>query len=59
VPAIFDCSIYNDLKKLNQDYGARRLMKDFESDLEGLEPDGKEIDIDTYETYQKLFVKSK
>ncbi|MDT0539704.1 MULTISPECIES: nucleotidyltransferase family protein [Croceitalea] len=59
VPAVFDHSILNQLTRLNKDYGARRLMKEFESELKGLEPEGNEIDIDTFETYQKLLSNSK
>jgi len=57
VPAIFHNSVFDELLKLNKDYGAKKLMKKLASDIKGLHPEGKEIDIDTFETYQELLIK--
>lgn len=57
VPAIFHNSVFDELIKLNQDYGAKKLMKKLTSDTKSLHPKGKEIDIDTFETYQELLIK--
>ncbi len=57
VPAIFDNSLFQELGKLNQDYGAKKLIKKYSQELTGLNSYGKEIDIDTFETYQQLVSK--
>ncbi len=57
VPAVFHNSLFKELGKLNKDYGAKMLMKRFASDLTSLDPCGREVDIDTRETYLRLFNK--
>lgn len=52
VPAIFDKMHFLDLQKLNKDYGAKHLLD--KNDILVVDPKGKEIDIDTWETYQEL-----
>ncbi|GMN08884.1 hypothetical protein MTsPCn9_06600 [Croceitalea sp. MTPC9] len=54
VPAIFSKSVFVELKKLNKDYGARKLMERYSYTLKAIDPKGKEIDIDTPETYEFL-----
>jgi molybdenum cofactor cytidylyltransferase len=54
VPAILDCSLFKELKTLNQDYGARRLMQENPEHIRIINPEGKAIDIDTPEVYEKL-----
>lgn len=57
VPAIFHRSLFQKLVKLNKDYGAKKLMRQYDQELIDLNPKGKEIDIDTFETYQQLVAK--
>ncbi|MDT0607567.1 nucleotidyltransferase family protein [Croceitalea rosinachiae] len=59
VPAFFHNSLFNELRKLSKDYGARSLMQRHVQYLSSLNPNGKEIDIDTPETYNQLLVRSK
>lgn len=54
VPAILDHSLFKELKTLNEDYGARKLMQKYAEDTKSIDPDGKAIDIDTPEVYQEL-----
>ena len=54
VPAIFDASLFNKLRTLNEDYGAQKLIKEYKGSLEAIDPKGKAIDIDTPEAYQQL-----
>jgi molybdenum cofactor cytidylyltransferase len=54
VPAILDASLFKQLKALNKDYGARKLMQKYSEDLKSIDPEGKAIDLDTPEVYQKL-----
>lgn len=59
VPAIFDASFFPELKKLNKDFGAKRIIRSNLKATYFLEPRGKEIDIDTFDMYQKLYNKIK
>lgn len=54
VPAIFHKSLFEQLTELNEDVGAKHVMKRYLNKLVNLDPDGKEVDIDTLATYQKL-----
>lgn len=54
VPAILDKSLFEELKKLGEDYGARKLMQKYAANVTALDPDGKAIDIDTPEVYEQL-----
>ncbi|MBT8184547.1 MAG: nucleotidyltransferase family protein [Eudoraea sp.] len=54
VPAIFDKKYFDDLLGLNKTYGARDIISTYESAVFTLDPEGKEIDIDTFEEYEEL-----
>lgn len=54
VPAIFDISLFKELKTLNKDYGARSLIQKYSESVKSIDPDGKAIDIDTPEVYKQL-----
>ncbi len=52
VPAYFDAIHFDDLMKLNKDFGARKIIKTNDPFI--LNAEGKELDIDTWEAYQNL-----
>ena len=54
VPAIFDKSLFSELKDLQADFGARRIIKKHKKDVNLVDPKGKEIDIDTKEKYLQI-----
>ncbi|PWL38923.1 4-diphosphocytidyl-2C-methyl-D-erythritol synthase [Flagellimonas aquimarina] len=54
VPAIFHQSIIPELTHLNGDYGARHIIKKYQATIKSVLPNGKELDIDTPETYSQL-----
>ena len=54
VPAIFEQSYFKVLKQLNKDQGAQSLLKQHSKDVILIEPEGKEIDLDTYKDYLDL-----
>lgn len=54
VPAIFDQSLFPELRTLNQDFGARELMKGYSNEIVGVAAQGKTADIDTKEDYTNL-----
>lgn len=54
VPAIFGKEYFQELQKLNKDFGAKDIIANHESSILALNPEGKEIDIDSWETYQEL-----
>jgi len=54
VPAIFSTTYFEELKQLNQDFGARKLLKKYRDDIVGVSPGNKTIDIDTPEAYSQL-----
>ncbi len=54
VPAIFHQSLFKELRKLNQDFGARKLMKGYRSEIVGVAANSKAADIDTQEDYDNL-----
>ena len=54
VPAIFHSALYDELIRLDADYGARKLMQKHSKDTVGVIPTGNPTDIDTLETYYKL-----
>ena len=53
VPAVFNAAFFNELEQLDQDYGARKLMKRHQDVIVALSPKTSTLDIDTQETYQK------
>lgn len=54
VPAIFGKEHFEVLQKLNADFGAKDIISSNEKLVLALNPEGKEIDIDSWEGYQKL-----
>ena len=57
VPAMFDKKHFPELLKLTKDYGARDIIND--SNIKIMNPQGKEMDIDTWQDYQVLIKKMK
>ncbi len=55
VPAMFDKCHFPELLKLTKDYGARNIIND--SNIKIINPQGKEMDIDTWQDYQYLIKK--
>jgi len=54
VPAIFDSSLFSELCKLNQDFGAKHIIAKYKNEVVSVYPNGREVDIDTIETYNQL-----
>jgi molybdenum cofactor cytidylyltransferase len=54
VPAIFGPEYFSALVGLNGDVGAKNLLARYKSDVLRVDPQGKAIDVDTLEDYQKL-----
>ena len=54
VPAIFGKVHFKALLELNSDYGAREIIKTHLNDVMGISADGKELDIDTLEEYERV-----
>ncbi|TAI48790.1 nucleotidyltransferase family protein [Flagellimonas allohymeniacidonis] len=54
VPAIFHHSLLSELLDLHQDFGARQIINKYSEDVLGLDPKGKEFDVDTKEKYTQL-----
>ena len=55
VPAVFGASYFNDLSGLTADEGAGQIIATNPSDTKGLDPAGKEVDIDTEDDYNELY----
>jgi len=58
VPAIFGKEHFSELQKLNKDFGAKDIIASNENAIFALSPEGKEVDIDSWEAYQELWTKS-
>jgi molybdenum cofactor cytidylyltransferase len=58
VPAIFDTYYLNQLSKLNDDFGARHILKVNESFVKALKPPVKNVDLDFKEDYERLHKKN-
>lgn len=54
VPAIFECSHFNELLQLKKDYGARDIIATHLSTTVSVNPGGKDKDIDTLKDYADL-----
>ncbi len=54
VPAVFDQRFFLELQALDQDFGARELIKKNSQLNLSIHPEGKALDIDTHEDYQAL-----
>ncbi len=57
VPAIFRKSLFRELAELNQDFGARDIIKKHKEQSRSVDPHGKAVDIDTKEKYLQLIDK--
>lgn len=55
VPAIFSAEYYDELQKLNNDYGAKHLIKSHFEDVCTLQADHLVIDIDTIDAYKEIY----
>ncbi len=53
VPAIFGSAYFEALTQLQEDVGAKAIINANLGNVIALNPEGKEIDIDSFETYQK------
>lgn len=51
VPAIFSATYFKELEQLNEDYGARKLLKNHEDAIFSITPKVSTVDIDTQVTY--------
>nr|WP_298998776.1 nucleotidyltransferase family protein [uncultured Allomuricauda sp.] len=51
VPAIFDHSLFLELQSLSKDFGAKKIIQNHLSEAKLIPGNGKEIDVDTYESY--------
>lgn len=56
VPAIFNPTLVVELSGLDQDFGAKQIIEKYARQAKAINPDGKEIDIDTMETYHQLYM---
>lgn len=54
VPAIFGKVHFEALLALNSDFGAKEIIKTHINDVLSLSPNGKEVDIDTLEEYERV-----
>ncbi|WP_420322542.1 nucleotidyltransferase family protein [Flagellimonas sp.] len=57
VPSIFDSSLFPELMNLASDVGARTIVEKHAGKTNLVDPNGKEIDIDTKEKYNQLLDK--
>jgi len=57
VPVIFDNFFFDELSALDDDKGAKQILKKYKSDVKALTPQLKNIDIDTIQDYKKYFPK--
>jgi molybdenum cofactor cytidylyltransferase len=54
VPALFDNHYFEQLSKLNDDFGAKYILKDNEIFIKALIPPVNNVDLDNKEDYEKL-----
>jgi len=52
VPAIFDVKHFQELKGLNDDYGAKKILEKYREGIVMVDAHGKELDLDTPEDYR-------
>ena len=55
VPAIFDQTLFAELEKLENDFGARHIIRSYGNSVPSIPSKGKFVDMDTWEAYKKLF----
>tara|TARA_R110002167_G_scaffold26182_6_gene90268 strand:+ start:838 stop:1458 length:621 start_codon:yes stop_codon:yes gene_type:complete len=54
VPALFGKAYFAELSTLDNDYGAKEVLAKNKSDIFIMDSNGKTVDVDTMETYNKL-----
>jgi molybdenum cofactor cytidylyltransferase len=54
VPAVFGESLFCELMRLDQNQGAKTIIDTYKKDILSIDPEGKEVDIDTWSDYQNL-----
>ena len=59
VPALFDKAYFNELECLKNDFGAKELIAQNESEVFTINPYNKSVDVDTKSEYQNLIKKTK
>ncbi|UOY06626.1 nucleotidyltransferase family protein [Muricauda sp. SCSIO 64092] len=57
VPAIFDQTLFPELGKLENDFGARHIIRSYGHSVPSIPSKGKFVDMDTWDAYKKLFKK--
>ena len=55
VPVLFDRVYFKELVALHDDYGAKHILKKYESQVMALTPPNINVDLDTREDYRKFF----
>lgn len=55
VPALFNTSYLEELSQLNDDFGAKLILKKYHSEVLPISPPTKNIDLDTNEDYINLY----
>ncbi len=55
VPAVFHNSLSDQLRELNADFGAKKILEKNAGQLEVVAPKGRAVDIDTLEVYHRLY----
>lgn len=58
VPAIFNATHFQELKELNDDYGAKKVLEHYNEGMIMIDPKGNEIDLDTPDDYKTLINRS-
>ena len=54
VPALFDCSIFDEILNLSADKGAQQIIKKYLAKVEKISIPEAEVDVDTKEDYEKI-----
>ena len=57
VPAVFHTDLASELRQLNQDFGAGKIIKKYDKELLVLHPLHSTADIDTFDEYKDLLTK--
>ncbi|WP_142785743.1 nucleotidyltransferase family protein [Changchengzhania lutea] len=55
VPALFGIPYFKELSNLNNDFGAKQIMKTYESRIKTLKLDVNSVDLDTQKEYNDLY----
>lgn len=52
VPALFGKTFFSELRRLNDDFGAKNILEENKEDLVRINPKGNQLDLDTPEDYK-------